>query len=64
MITVNNETRDVIRDFLEEEYERRTVGNRTLEQAFVMAMRSAPVREAVSGALDIFIHQIKQERQA
>jgi hypothetical protein len=56
MMTVTREIREAIRDILEEEYgRRRSVGNRTLEAALVRALESAPVRETISDALDIYL---------
>ena len=55
MITLTRDIQDAIRELLADEFiRRRTVGNRSLEQAFVKALRSGPVRETISDALDIF----------
>jgi len=56
MITITREIQDAVRDILAGEYEHRhTVGNRTLEMAFIRALNSSPVREAISTALDIYL---------
>jgi hypothetical protein len=59
MITVTRDIQAALRRLMEEEYNhRRTVGNRSLEQAMVQALQSSPVRETISVALDIFLDEI------
>ena len=56
MMTITRNMQNILRDFLEDEYSRRrTVGNRTLEHAMEKALTCAPVQEALSEALDIFL---------
>lgn len=57
-VHATRDIQDAIREILEIEYEeRRTVGNRDLQEAFVKALQSSPVRETIHDALDIFLNE-------
>jgi len=54
-ISITREIHYALKNFLENEYNRRNIGNRDLENAVAAALRSAPVQEALSSAIDFFL---------